>query len=88
MPPLPPIPPHYRFTRAELEVLECLADRKSYAETAEWLGVGLSTIATHVKHIVGKLPPGAGLRPTHRILHALWEWDLLARREGDTQKAA
>lgn len=85
MPPLPPIPPQYRFTRAELEVLEALASGKSYRETARWLGIAESTVAVTVKHIVAKLPDADGLRPTHRILHALWEWDIIARAE---QKAA
>lgn len=44
MPPLPPIPPQYRFTPAELEVLECLAAGKSYAESSDWLGITHNTI--------------------------------------------
>lgn len=79
MPPLPPIPPQYRFTPAEREVLEALAEGKSYREIADWLGIAESTVGSHVKNITAKLPDAPDLRPMHRIMHALWAWDLAAR---------
>lgn len=75
MPPLPPIPPHIRFTRAELEVLEAIADGKGYVEICLWLGIQKSTVATHVKHIIAKIGPMPDVQPFVRITHWLWEID-------------
>lgn len=84
MPPLPPIPPQYRFTRAEREILALLAEGLTYTAIARRVGREVGTVKTHVHHIAAKLPPAPDVQPLHRVLHWLWELDIRQR----TTKAA
>lgn len=43
------------LTDREQEVLECLVDGLTYAETADRLGIAFETVRTHVRHVYRKL---------------------------------
>lgn len=51
----PRIPPHCELTETENQVLRLLCADKSNAEIGEVLNIKLSTVKTHVSHILGKL---------------------------------
>lgn len=79
MPPLPPIPPQYRFTPTEREILAFLAEGLTYTAICRRMGREMSTVKTHVWHIHAKLPPMPDVQPLHRVLHWLWELDIQQR---------
>lgn len=49
------LPTRLGLTDRELDVLRCFVDGRSYAETADALGVGIDTVRTHVRAIYRKL---------------------------------
>ena len=51
----PPITPPLHLSRRERDVLGCLADGLTYAETADRLDVARSTIESHVRNLYRKL---------------------------------
>jgi DNA-binding NarL/FixJ family response regulator len=51
----PPTTPPLRLSRRERDVLDCLADGLTYAETAERLDVARSTVESHVRNLYRKL---------------------------------
>jgi two-component system, NarL family, response regulator LiaR len=52
--PEPPEPPT-ELTQRELDVLRCVAQGMSNQEIADTLAIGLSTVRSHVRNILGKL---------------------------------
>ncbi len=53
--PAAPTTPPLRLSRRERDVLDCLADGLTYAETADRLDVARSTIESHVRNLYRKL---------------------------------
>lgn len=83
MPPLPPIPPHYRITPTERVILGHLANGLTYAQIAATVFRTEGCIKAHVYRIALKLPPMPDVQPLHRVLHWLWEMDVQARAAQD-----
>ena len=53
--PTPAAPEECRLSGREGEILNAIARGFSYAETAQMLGIGVSTVHSHLKRIYGKL---------------------------------
>jgi DNA-binding NarL/FixJ family response regulator len=64
----PPQPTGDPLTPRELQVLTCLVDGRTYDDTAKHLGIGLSTVQTHVRTVYAKLEVGSKAEATREAI--------------------
>jgi DNA-binding CsgD family transcriptional regulator len=58
----------FALTETQREVAECVGKGWSSARIAEWLGMHVDTVRSHVKDISRKIPPYGDLRGRCKVL--------------------
>lgn len=80
---IPQPPAGQRFTSAESEVIEGIANGWHSDRIAEWLGILPGTVRVIVSHIAHKLPEHGGLQGYAKVLYWLSARDALTDQIND-----